>query len=101
MGGLPLGVVADETYSTVSVEPLAQRDVLVVGTDGIWETRDPRGDLYGKERLREVIRAHAEEPASAIGGAILADLARFRGNAPVLDDITFIIVKATGPRETG
>jgi sigma-B regulation protein RsbU (phosphoserine phosphatase) len=96
VGGLPLGVVPDESYETVRVEPLAPGDVLLVGTDGIWETRDTHGELYGKQRLRELVRAHAGGSAESMGREILADLSRFRGNAPVLDDITFIIAKATG-----
>ncbi len=95
MGGLPLGVTPDETYETVRADLPGAGDVLIVGTDGIWETRNAHGALYGKQRLREVVRAHATEPAEAIGRAILDDLKVFRGNAPVLDDITFIIAKAT------
>ena len=96
VGGLPLGVVPEETYESARVEPLSEGDILLVGTDGIWETRDPQGQLYGKQRLREVVRTNAGEPAEAIGRAILSDLTRFRGNAAVLDDITFIVAKATG-----
>lgn len=95
MGGLPLGIIADETYTTDRADLPKTGDILVLGTDGIWETRDPLGELFGKHRLRETIRAHAGEPAETIGRAILDDLGAFRGSAPVLDDITFIIAKRT------
>ncbi len=93
LGGLPLGIVADETYETVRTDLPSPGDIVVLGTDGIWETRDPHGELFGKQRLRETIRAHAGEPAETIGRAVLDDVKAFRGSAPVLDDITFIIAK--------
>lgn len=97
MGGLPLGIVTEETYETESMALPEPGDVLLVGTDGIWETRNPQGELYGKARMREIVRTNAGATAKAIGDAILEDLKAFRGNAPVLDDITFIIAKAEEP----
>ena len=99
MGGLPLGIVGDETYETVRTDLPGGDDIIVVGTDGIWESRNPQGELFGKQRLRETVRAHANESAETIGRAILDDLKAFRGSAPVLDDITFIIAKRTGASE--
>lgn len=97
LGGLPLGIVPEETYSTATAGYPEAGDVLLIGTDGIWETRDPRGELFGKERMREIVRTNADRPAKEIGDAILEALKTFRGAAPVLDDITFIIAKADGP----
>ena len=41
------------------------------GTDGIWETGNEMGELFGKDRLKEVIRQHADQSARDIlaGGA--------------------------------
>ncbi|USN99805.1 MAG: SpoIIE family protein phosphatase [Phycisphaeraceae bacterium] len=96
LGGLPLGVDGGERYATEAVPPLAPGDVLVIGTDGIWETRDKAGRFYGKERLREAIREHTVQSPREIGEALLADLDTFRAGAARLDDVTFVIVKGTG-----
>ncbi|HEB88676.1 MAG TPA: HAMP domain-containing protein [Deltaproteobacteria bacterium] len=94
--GLPLGVSDTERYETASAPAPMPGDVLILGTDGIWETRDPAGAFYGKARLRELIRNHADRPPREIGDALQEDLASFRKDAPILDDVTFVILKVSG-----
>ncbi len=94
-GGLPLGIVDSEHYETATGPAPGPGDVLMIGTDGIWETRDPSGAFYGKARLRELIRRHADRSPREIGDALLSDLESFRGDEPILDDVTFVIVKAS------
>lgn len=97
LGGLPLGISPDEKYTTSNERYPEPGDILIIGTDGIWETRDHRGEFYGKERMRQIVRTNAGKSAREIGDAILEDIRTYRGSAPVLDDITFIIAKADGP----
>ncbi len=47
---LPLGLVADQAYESVSGK-LAASDRLVLLSDGVLEARAPDGELYGFERL--------------------------------------------------
>lgn len=96
LGGLPLGVETAESYETAEITGMEPGDVLLLGTDGIWEMRDPGGRFYGKERLREILRRHAARSAEEIGETLMADLDAFRGIAPRQDDVTYIIAKATG-----
>lgn len=93
LGGLPLGIDRGERYDTAEVPWPATGDILVLGTDGIWESRNPAGTMYGKARLRELVRRNAHASPRAIGDALLTDLDAYRGNAPRLDDITFVILK--------
>jgi serine phosphatase RsbU (regulator of sigma subunit) len=37
--------------------------VIFVGTDGVWEMPDAKGEAFGKDRLREIIREFADRPA--------------------------------------
>ena len=67
-----------------------------LGTGGelqLWESRDEAREFYGKERMMEIIKMNADKPAKAIGHALEADLATFRGSAPILDDVTYVVVK--------
>jgi sigma-B regulation protein RsbU (phosphoserine phosphatase) len=93
--GTALGV--DGSVSFMEYEFIGWREdqVLLVGTDGIWETENPQGEPYGKERLRSLVRVHHERPAAEIIDSILASLADFRQTAPQLDDITLVVVKGT------
>lgn len=93
-GGLPLGVEEEWVYVAAEYPPLKRGQVLCIGTDGIWEARDASGEMYGKERLREALRANAHRGAQAILDAVLADVKAFRGDMRQDDDITLVIVKA-------
>ncbi|MEM1208498.1 MAG: SpoIIE family protein phosphatase [Planctomycetota bacterium] len=90
---LPLGVVVDEEYETYHHDGIAPGTVLFIGTDGVWESANEDQKLFGKDRLRDTIRAHAHESAEAIGHAIEAAAAAFRGAAPQGDDVTYVVVK--------
>jgi len=68
-------------------------DVLVYYTDGVIETMDHEQNQYGELSLNKIIRENVHLTAGGIKDAILTDLARFRGNTPPQDDLTFIIVK--------
>jgi sigma-B regulation protein RsbU (phosphoserine phosphatase) len=92
-GGFPLGVVPGTEYEEYAFGPLRAGQVIVVGTDGVWEMPNPAGDLFGKDRLREAIRSSAGGPAAGVSEAILAALGEFRGDAKPADDVTFVVVK--------
>ncbi|MYL84014.1 SpoIIE family protein phosphatase [Desulfovibrio aerotolerans] len=92
--GLPLGVLPDYVYEEQSCPGLTPGQVLLLGTDGIWEARNPADEMYGKDRFREVVRAHATLPAEAIVAAVHADVAAFQANSPRDDDITLVVLKA-------
>ncbi|MEC8819150.1 MAG: SpoIIE family protein phosphatase, partial [Planctomycetota bacterium] len=65
----------------------------VVATDGVWETASPEKELYGKDRLRDLLRRHASESAQSIADAIIRELDEFRGSSRPLDDVTLIVLK--------
>ena len=93
-GGIPLGIDADWTYHEHEGAMPTPGQVLVVGTDGIWEARNDDDEMFGKERLKETIRANADAPAQQIREAIVRAVETFRGDTPQLDDITLVVVKA-------
>uniref|UniRef100_I2Q2E3 Serine phosphatase RsbU, regulator of sigma subunit n=1 Tax=Desulfovibrio sp. U5L TaxID=596152 RepID=I2Q2E3_9BACT len=92
--GLPLGVLPDYAYEEQTHPGLVPGQVLAIGTDGIWEARNPAGEMYGKERFRRVLRATALGTAEEIVAAIHQDVAGFQAGAPRDDDITVVVVKA-------
>jgi sigma-B regulation protein RsbU (phosphoserine phosphatase) len=71
----------------------------LVGTDGIWETENPQGEPYGKQRVRSLLRTLHDKPAGKIIESILASLAEFRQTAPQHDDITLVVVRTSNHRE--
>ncbi|MBF0305076.1 MAG: SpoIIE family protein phosphatase [Alphaproteobacteria bacterium] len=90
---IPLAVDPDWTYSEFSHSGWPPGSVLVVGTDGVWETRNPAGEMFGLQAVRDLVRAHASRPAEAIARAITDALAEFRGARPRQDDVTLVVAK--------
>jgi sigma-B regulation protein RsbU (phosphoserine phosphatase) len=91
--GLPLGVNDDSDYVEAQYEPLMAGHVILVGTDGIWETRNPQDEEFGKDRLRAIIRETADRSAADIIDAIVSRLDAFRGRKNPEDDVTLVVVK--------
>lgn len=91
--GLPVGVDESFVY-TASVEPdVGPGQIVVIGTDGVWEAFDRNRRPYGMERFRSVIRAHAGEPARSILDAVYADVKDHCLGAKQADDITLVVAK--------
>jgi sigma-B regulation protein RsbU (phosphoserine phosphatase) len=91
VAGLPLGSFPGTTYEEQSVA-LAPGDVFIFHTDGITEASNGTDD-YGTARLRQLVEAHAEEAAEALGETILEDVDRFIDGRPRNDDLTLVVVR--------
>jgi sigma-B regulation protein RsbU (phosphoserine phosphatase) len=93
-GGMPLGILPDTEYEA-SETRLAQGDVLLLYSDGITECMNKDGDMFGDDRLKEVLSAAAAGDAHAIRGAVFSAVDDFRGEEPYSDDMTLIVLKRT------
>lgn len=94
--GVALGVMGEVTYSEHHRDGLANGQIIAIGTDGIWEAFNVEGKMFGKDRLREVIRTHAAGSAAEILGAVYEELGRFTLGRKTEDDITLVVVKVEG-----
>jgi sigma-B regulation protein RsbU (phosphoserine phosphatase) len=101
-GKVVLGIDPGIEYTEYVREGLCSHCILFIGTDGIWEARNPEGQMYGKDRLREVIRAAGNGTAADISAALEDSLARYAAGCPLEDDVTFIVLKLSAtPAGTG
>lgn len=91
---IPLGIDPDWRYHELDHTGWRRGSMLVVGTDGIWESRNPAGQMYGKGRLRRLLRQVADQPSCGIVEAVTEDLDRFRDGEPQRDDVTLVVIKA-------
>jgi PAS domain S-box-containing protein len=92
-GGLPLGVNEDSNFQEYLAADIETGQVVAVGTDGIWESVDRDGNLYGMERFCAVIRKNARLGAKYILDAVYADIKAFTLGARQEDDITLVVAK--------
>lgn len=90
--GMPLAVEADTVYqnNSMSYEP---GQILVMGTDGIWERQSANGLPFGKNRLKELIQRHQSKTAGEILDNVLYELDAFCCQLPQQDDLTLVVVK--------
>jgi len=67
--------------------------IILIGTDGIWEMRNKAGQMFGKEALMEIIRNNQTASARQIVDNVTETLERFRGDGKQEDDITLVVIK--------
>jgi len=68
-------------------------DVMVLYTDGITEAENESRQLYGMDRLCEVVRQNVDKSASNIRHAVIEDLRSHIGTQKIYDDITLLVLK--------
>jgi predicted ATPase/signal transduction histidine kinase/serine phosphatase RsbU (regulator of sigma subunit)/tRNA A-37 threonylcarbamoyl transferase component Bud32 len=92
--GFPVGLDEDiaEFVSATEVK-LEAGDVAVFYTDGITEAENLERELYGIERLCEIIKANWQRSAHEIKEAVINDVREYIGKQIVYDDITLLVLK--------
>jgi sigma-B regulation protein RsbU (phosphoserine phosphatase) len=90
--GLPLGVDENWRYRdyTITVKP---GQILILATDGLLENRNIKGEMFGRERFKNLIRQNAGLGAEQILATIIEAVTNFQGKAQREDDITLVILK--------
>jgi phosphoserine phosphatase RsbU/P len=92
-GGIPLGALPQASYSQAGPLTLEPGDLLMVGTDGIWEAENREGEQFGMDRVRQTLLANQTADAADICNVMIDDVTRFRDGAPQTDDITLVIIR--------
>ena len=90
--GFPLGLFPDVTYEELNVAT-QPGDAIVFVSDGILDAENEKEEMYGEERLANLLCSHRGEPAMVIADAILEDVARFQGAKDRFDDETIIVLR--------
>ncbi len=90
---IPLGVNPDWNFHEHLRETWPAGAVLVIGTDGIWETQNPDERAFGRDGLKQVIRKNAHLKAAEICDELVERLKVFADGVPQRDDVTLVVVK--------
>lgn len=89
---LALGIFDESEYKEETVE-LCEGEIIFIGTDGIWEARNHSDEMFGRDRLDEIILANAHKSAAEIQQLIIAAVYKFQDGMEQEDDITLVIIK--------
>lgn len=91
-GGLILGAFGFASYSARQFQ-LNQGDILVVYSDGLTEAQNPEGEMFGEEKLLEIIAIEGPGGSKALEKGVLDEMKRFTRGRSQVDDITFLLVE--------
>jgi sigma-B regulation protein RsbU (phosphoserine phosphatase) len=101
-GGIALGMTPDNSKIVKELNiPLEIDDQIVLYTDGITEAENNTGEMFGLDRLKELITKYAPEYGpEGLTHHVALDFSQFVGDAVQHDDITIMAIKYTGQTKT-
>ena len=88
----PIGLTEGEVPAKEIIEWKADRDVLLLFSDGVSDTVNDVGDRFGEEGVLDIVVKSLEKHPAEIVENVYDGLAEFGGSAP--DDQTVLIIKA-------
>jgi len=91
--GISLGIRKDVAFEENRFNDVRPGQVYMVLTDGLFEAFNSKGEMFGKKRLRKLIRKFAKLSAGEIAERINLELSRYLDGRRPEDDLTFVIVK--------
>ena len=95
--GVGLGLTTSRLFDrSIEVETLdlGSGDFVVFYSDGITEAMNGSLELFGEDRLKEVVERHSDLDAAALERAILLSVREFMGPEPPHDDMTLLVIGA-------
>ena len=93
--GMAMGIDGDHVYEQFTKEDLAAGQIILMGTDGIWEAQNSKGDMFGKDTLYRIIQQYPDMDAKGLLTACLYALDKFRDGVKPEDDVTLVVIKVT------
>jgi len=91
--GPALGVNSVYRYEEYEKLYLTKGQIILVGTDGIREAHNSKGEMLGKETVCEIIRQYASAASTEILNAIVDFQQRFLNGVQAEDDATLVVIK--------
>jgi sigma-B regulation protein RsbU (phosphoserine phosphatase) len=94
-GGTVLSVMEEFPFEEEMVE-LKPGDVIVIYSDGITEAMNSADELYGEERLVEVLKKSKDLSAKELIDMVVSEAREHAAGHPQSDDMTIVVVRRTG-----
>ncbi len=88
---IPLGALNNGRYQLRQV-PMERGDLVLGYSDGVVEAQSPHGEVFGSERLTEVVAGGPDEPGEMVDH-VMAVLSDFTSGTEPYDDLTLVAVR--------
>ena len=89
--GLPIGLLAGHGYTQKTVQ-LQAGDLLFFYTDGCVEAENDRDEMFGVERMEQLLTSGPVASADEVLVRIENEISRFRAGRELSDDATMMVV---------
>jgi sigma-B regulation protein RsbU (phosphoserine phosphatase) len=90
--GTVVGAFAGAVYDESTIK-LMPGDLLLCYTDGITEPENPYGEMFGEERLIDIVKKHAQRDDREILQIILEAVRSWTGSPELQDDMTLLLAR--------
>ena len=93
--GLPLGLFDDAEYDefTFRAKP---GDMFVFFSDGILDARNQAGDMFGRERVEQIISRCTQVSADCVVDSLFKAVAKHAAGVETFDDQTVVAIRVKG-----
>lgn len=93
--GIVLGINEHYEFVENMQDGLIDGQIILLSTDGLWEARNPQGEMFGKDALYAILRNNGDQNADIILERVIGGLADFQQGAEAEDDVTLVVLKLT------
>ena len=76
--GMAMGIDGSHDYRQFSREDLAPGQIILMGTDGIWEAQNAKGEMFGKDTIYRIVEQYSDMDAKGLLTACRYALDTFR-----------------------
>ncbi len=89
---MPLGFPETDSFQQI-IQPFNGGDLFVFYSDGLTEASNPKGEMYGEERLTELVVQNAGLENADLLKKVQRDIENFTGSKIFNDDFTCVLVR--------
>ena len=89
----PLGAMHLPARRAASALDLLPGDVLLLLSDGIYEQHDAHGEMFGEQRVEQLVAEHRKSSMAELSARLLAAVQAFAHGTTQEDDITIVLLK--------
>jgi sigma-B regulation protein RsbU (phosphoserine phosphatase) len=93
--GTVVGAFPWATYESSCIK-IEAGDLLVCYTDGISEPENAYGEMFGEERMIELIHKHADAPNGDLIQIVFEAVRSWTGSPELFDDMTLLLARQVG-----
>lgn len=91
--GIALGFDKSVDYEEYKLENISSGVIFLLATDGLWEARNEKGEMFGKDAVKKIIRDNPFLSAKEIKSLLFSSVKKFINGSTLEDDLTIVVTK--------